>query len=313
MRHKKGPMALRPYTNESLEALLKSRIESLKTNAAALPQELNEYLRVSFKRISYTLGLMRKYYRKDKGKVLEIGCFPFFLTTAMLEFSDDTLTGISAPEGVWPGAPYEIKQENAFIRAIGKVYQFPYWQVNAEKDRFPFEDKTFDMVLCSEVIEHLVHSPINMICEINRVLKDDGILILTTPNGLFWEYLYKLFFYGSWEPYSKYGVYGRHNRLWALNEACDILEGNNLKVIHSFSRYSRDNTRELMSKKNFTLVNFIQDIGYIFFGLLFKLPVAFFQKKKGDQLYIVAQKKAEAIRYCPGYLYDTNFIYNVEE
>ncbi|MFA5118440.1 MAG: methyltransferase domain-containing protein [Candidatus Omnitrophota bacterium] len=305
-------MALRAFTDESLEALLKSRIESLKTVQGELSHELNEYLRVSFNRISHTLGLIKKFYRQEKGSVLEIGCFPYFLTTALLEFSDDTLTGISAPKGVWPGGSYDIKQENAFIRAIGKVYQFPYWQLNAEKDRFPFADKTFDMVLCSEVLEHLIHSPAHMICEINRVLKDNGVLILTTPNGLFWKYLYKLFFYGSWEPYSKYGVYGRHNRLWALNEACDILEGNNLKVIHTFSNYSRDNSREFMSKKHFTLVNLAQDLGYIFFGLLFKLPVAFFQKKKGDQLYIVARKTAEANRYCPGYLYDTNFIYNVE-
>lgn len=45
----------------------------------------------------------------------------------------------------------------------------------------PISDNSFDMVICFEVIEHL-QEPLNAIKELSRVLKKDGILILTAPN-----------------------------------------------------------------------------------------------------------------------------------
>ncbi|MEM3433326.1 MAG: class I SAM-dependent methyltransferase [Candidatus Methanomethyliaceae archaeon] len=44
-----------------------------------------------------------------------------------------------------------------------------------------FEDASFDVVACFEVIEH-VPQPDKLLPELKRVLKTDGILILTTPN-----------------------------------------------------------------------------------------------------------------------------------
>ena len=45
----------------------------------------------------------------------------------------------------------------------------------------PFADKSFDIWLSIEVIEHL-RDPQNLIDEAHRVLKDDGVLFITTPN-----------------------------------------------------------------------------------------------------------------------------------
>ncbi len=45
---------------------------------------------------------------------------------------------------------------------------------------FPFESDTFDVVWCSEVLEHLF-SPLDVLREICRVLKPGGILLATTP------------------------------------------------------------------------------------------------------------------------------------
>lgn len=44
-----------------------------------------------------------------------------------------------------------------------------------------FKDKSFDYVLSMQVIEH-VHNPGNYIKEINRVLKEEGYLIISLPN-----------------------------------------------------------------------------------------------------------------------------------
>ncbi len=45
----------------------------------------------------------------------------------------------------------------------------------------PFEDETFDLVICNDVIEHLDEQE-ELIREIYRVLKIGGYLYLTTPN-----------------------------------------------------------------------------------------------------------------------------------
>jgi len=47
--------------------------------------------------------------------------------------------------------------------------------------RLPFEDESFDLVTSVEGIEHL-ENPHGFLREINRVLKPDGWVILTTPN-----------------------------------------------------------------------------------------------------------------------------------
>ena len=46
--------------------------------------------------------------------------------------------------------------------------------------RLPFEDRSFDTVLSVQVLEHTPH-PAALMSEMGRVLKDDGVLILSAP------------------------------------------------------------------------------------------------------------------------------------
>ena len=45
----------------------------------------------------------------------------------------------------------------------------------------PFADETFDLVTCSEVLEH-IRNPKNALMEMRRVLKPGGLLLLSTPS-----------------------------------------------------------------------------------------------------------------------------------
>lgn len=56
-----------------------------------------------------------------------------------------------------------------------------YVHVNMEAERFPFEDKSFDWVVCMEGIEHVL-SPASLVSELCRITKDDGHIIISTPN-----------------------------------------------------------------------------------------------------------------------------------
>lgn len=54
-------------------------------------------------------------------------------------------------------------------------------KIDIYKERLPFSSNYFDLCTAIEVIEHIPHGD-NMIAEIHRVLKHDGLLIITTPN-----------------------------------------------------------------------------------------------------------------------------------
>lgn len=59
----------------------------------------------------------------------------------------------------------------------------PITKTNLDKQPLPYPDGTFDVVTCSEVVEH-VENPRRLMREAWRVLKPGGLLVMTTPNVL---------------------------------------------------------------------------------------------------------------------------------
>lgn len=56
-------------------------------------------------------------------------------------------------------------------------------KVDLANEKYPFENETFDCIFCIEVIEHL-KNPDHCLNEIQRLLKKNGVLIISTPNNL---------------------------------------------------------------------------------------------------------------------------------
>ena len=63
-------------------------------------------------------------------------------------------------------------------------------KIDFEFDKIPFEDCQFDFITLTSVIEH-IKNPKNILTEIRRVLKDNGYVIISTPN---FKYSHKFFF-----------------------------------------------------------------------------------------------------------------------
>lgn len=58
-------------------------------------------------------------------------------------------------------------------------------------DTLPFDDSTFDAVVCIDVLEHLFE-PHLAVAEAHRVLRLGGVMVATTPNIAYWRSRVKL-------------------------------------------------------------------------------------------------------------------------
>lgn len=64
--------------------------------------------------------------------------------------------------------------------------QNPEWRVrlsriNPDEKRLPYRDRRFDVVVCREVLEHVADYG-GLLAEFRRILKRNGILVLSTPT-----------------------------------------------------------------------------------------------------------------------------------
>ena len=72
----------------------------------------------------------------------------------------------------------------ALTRSEGLDRQY---SVDLNCEVFPEPDESFDLVIASEVIEHLI-MPDRVLGELTRVLRHGGHVLLTVPNVAFWRF-----------------------------------------------------------------------------------------------------------------------------
>lgn len=65
------------------------------------------------------------------------------------------------------------------------------------KEKIPYPKNFFDVIVCSEVIEHIYNTDF-LLQDIKRVLKPDGSLIISTPNLA--SFLNRLLILIGWQP-----------------------------------------------------------------------------------------------------------------
>ncbi len=151
-------------------------------------EKLDEYLnktdhdKVSKYFITRRHIFLDKYLEGKQGVSLDVGCGQGFFTEFLLDKGFDS-------HGI------EVREEYLeFAKENGKAN---YSLGSAES--IPFEDNKFDLIILFATLEHIVDRA-EALKEINRVLKADGILIVTVPNT--WSY----FFLRSFATYTIRGM-----------------------------------------------------------------------------------------------------------
>src|ERR1041384_1080955 len=160
-------------------------------------------------------------------RVLELGAVPYYFTILMQRFTEilpDTLSFFEFEES-------QATKHTVRNMDTGERYEFDYRAVNIETDIFPFADNTFDLVLCCEILEHLLINPSHMLYEAHRVLKPGGRILITTPNVLRWGNLWAMIRGANiYDRYHGNGIYGRHNREYTPAEVAELLQTNGFQV-----------------------------------------------------------------------------------
>lgn len=123
-----------------------------------------EYEQGEFREYHYKFDLILKYVKGTK--IADIGCG----VGAFCRRANSSFDGVAEITGV-DFSPREIEICREFGGAeylVGSIYDIP------------LPSKTFDTVVCSEVLEHLTNVD-KAVSELKRIAKDDGVIIITIP------------------------------------------------------------------------------------------------------------------------------------
>ena len=146
-------------------------------------------------------------------KIIDVGCGKAAVVNKLLEKGFKNITLLDIEDR----------------RIFEETKKSPFYRVNLNCDRFPFDDNSVDCVVATEIIEHL-ENPWFFVREISRVLKPKRKLILSMPNS--WNIVSRLLFLkrGILECY---GLNLPHH-LWAPNKELFKMALKNFRLIKKF-------------------------------------------------------------------------------
>ena len=128
------------------------------------------YLQAHLQRLVRTLTLVPPHGRR----ALELGSYGHM--AAALKH----VAGYADVRGAYYGEPGADRKTLPIRNQPGFILDVDLF--DAERHPFPYADGEFDLVLCCELIEHLIRDPMHMLFECHRILSPGGLLVLTTPN-----------------------------------------------------------------------------------------------------------------------------------
>lgn len=197
--------------------------------------EIRTGLPTGMRRIIYEIG---KAGFKPGRRILDCGCGEGKISSVLAhEFSGSCVIGTDIS--------YDKLVEATLKKGIFLASDFD------RENNLPFKDASFGLIFCNHVIEHLF-DPDHLLDEACRVLTDDGVLVLTTPNLAAWynrimllfgfqphftevsmRYNVGKFYYGSLRQDSGSAL-GGHIRVFTYRAIRQLLSLHGIRVAASF-------------------------------------------------------------------------------
>jgi SAM-dependent methyltransferase len=133
-----------------------------------------DHMHVQYEKILRDFNALFPDNNRSSKRILEISSFLAVVDIALAKIGFDVYT-------------YDIPvfQENPNLNRLYtefKIHPSSGDLKEISKTGLPYPDDHFDAVILSEVLEHLNGNPLPVLQEINRILKNDGVVYITTPN-----------------------------------------------------------------------------------------------------------------------------------
>ena len=224
----------------------------------------NTYKDVNF----FYLKRIIKFLNK-KDKILDLGCgYGHFVNLANNNNFD--AYGVDLSKNSTDFAKNNLELKNIYCNDLTNI---------------KFEKDFFDCVIAINLFEH-VHNPDEVLIEINKILKNNGIVIIRVPNMVFHEIIFKIFNFFKFFKKKDYSILADkppvHLYGYCLKNLNYLILRNNFKIIN-FGPSLLGN-----SKKTYMLIIFYRKI----LNLLFSTVFMFSFKKINicPSLYIILKK-----------------------
>ncbi len=163
----------------------------------------------------YTRTEIRDLIPETATRVLEIGCG-----------TGNTLLWLkNLKHCSWIGGVEMSPDAAALARdKLDEVYP-----VNIENSNLPIQEGTLDLILCLDVLEHMI-DPWTVVRRLRTLLKPGGALIASIPNVRNAKVLFPLLLAGKWD-YSDEGILDKsHLRFFVRETAIGLISSSGLLV-----------------------------------------------------------------------------------
>lgn len=198
-------------------ALIDAVRSKIKPDDPALAPWYENYCREHRSRLAADVHAVTQHVPAG-ARIIEYGAVPLLTTAALAELGYAVQALDVAP----------ARFESA-IESLGLDVR----KSDIETQPAPFADESFDAALFNELFEHLRINPIATFREVRRVLRVDGLLLLSTPNlrslrgirNLLWHNQAHAASAGVYQQYEKLETVGHmgHVREYTTREVADFL------------------------------------------------------------------------------------------
>lgn len=174
---------------------------------------LDRYQAIHVSRLNHLFHTVANLSLPPESRILDIGCYPPLVINHLRQKYSQVF-GISSPHELFTAA--NVNQLDIQIQPL------------------PYQKNYFDLVIFTEILEHLYQTPAFPLTEVFRVLKPGGYLLLTSPNVFRFQNLINLLFFKNiYFPISQFiePQNARHCREYSSSEISGLLQKFGFKII----------------------------------------------------------------------------------